>query len=267
MWLSVDPLALWQPVQESEHYILGQHNGGYFNPKNMSVYGYTYQNPIVYIDPNGKQVKVTTPAGQVFNYDTLKSNYSKGIAKMEADAATTGSRNKTRWEGLIGENACAINMSYMLNKSGYIIPEFKTSSDRVTWSGGKTRGNNGNKPYQYILGATEMGDYLFDKLGEPTLQLSGANGNNIGTFIKKFDAYKNFKGIIYLRAGDRGTYGASGHVDLIYSDWGNDPYIFGAEQELDDYLEWRDGSGISNWFGLDAKLDVFIWITEYEKED
>lgn len=57
VWLSVDPIALWQPVQESEHYILGQHNGGYFNPKNMSVYGYTYQNPILYIDPNGKQVK------------------------------------------------------------------------------------------------------------------------------------------------------------------------------------------------------------------
>lgn len=54
-WLSVDPIALWQPVQENEHYILGQHNGGYFNPKNMSVYGYTYQNPIRYVDPNGKQ--------------------------------------------------------------------------------------------------------------------------------------------------------------------------------------------------------------------
>ncbi|MFA5620954.1 MAG: RHS repeat-associated core domain-containing protein [Weeksellaceae bacterium] len=57
-WLSVDPIALWQPVQEIEHYIEGQHNDGYFNPKNMSVYGYTYQNPIRYIDPNGKQVDV-----------------------------------------------------------------------------------------------------------------------------------------------------------------------------------------------------------------
>src|SRR5690625_4005348 len=56
-WLSVDPIALWQPVQEVEHYIEGQHNGGYFNPKNMSVYGYTYQNPLRYIDPNGKQVE------------------------------------------------------------------------------------------------------------------------------------------------------------------------------------------------------------------
>ncbi|MFA5620952.1 MAG: RHS repeat-associated core domain-containing protein [Weeksellaceae bacterium] len=54
-WLSVDPIALWQPVQETEHYILGQHNGGYFNPRNMSVYGYTYQNPVLYIAPNGKQ--------------------------------------------------------------------------------------------------------------------------------------------------------------------------------------------------------------------
>src|SRR5690606_12602917 len=59
VWLSVDPIALWQPVQEVEHYIEGQHNGGYFNPKNMSVYGYTYQNPINYIDPNGKQIFVT----------------------------------------------------------------------------------------------------------------------------------------------------------------------------------------------------------------
>lgn len=55
VWLSVDPIALWQPVQEVEHYIEGQHNDGYFNPKNMSVYGYTYQNPIIYVDPNGKQ--------------------------------------------------------------------------------------------------------------------------------------------------------------------------------------------------------------------
>ena len=55
-WLSVDPIALWQPIQEIEHYIEGQHNGGYFNPQNMSVYGYTYQSPVNYIDPNGKQV-------------------------------------------------------------------------------------------------------------------------------------------------------------------------------------------------------------------
>jgi RHS repeat-associated protein len=71
-WLSVDPIALYDPVNETEHYLDGEHNGGYYNPKNMSVYGYTYQNPVLYIDPNGKQ--------SVFEY-ALKSNsafYSAG---------------------------------------------------------------------------------------------------------------------------------------------------------------------------------------------
>jgi hypothetical protein len=38
-----------------EHYIDGEHNGGVFNEKNLNVYGYCYQNPVLYIDPNGKQ--------------------------------------------------------------------------------------------------------------------------------------------------------------------------------------------------------------------
>lgn len=54
-WLSVDPIALYDPIDETEHYLDGQHNGGYFNPTNLSVYGYTYQNPIKFVDPNGKQ--------------------------------------------------------------------------------------------------------------------------------------------------------------------------------------------------------------------
>ncbi len=55
-WLSVDPIALYDPINEVEHYLDGQHNGGYFNPRNTSVYGYCYENPIKWEDPNGKQV-------------------------------------------------------------------------------------------------------------------------------------------------------------------------------------------------------------------
>jgi RHS repeat-associated protein len=54
-WLSVDPIALYDPIQETEHYLDGEHNGGYFNPRNMSVYGYCYQSPVMFVDPNGKQ--------------------------------------------------------------------------------------------------------------------------------------------------------------------------------------------------------------------
>ncbi|PQL93771.1 hypothetical protein C4S77_04255 [Apibacter adventoris] len=39
-----------------EHYIDGQHNGGVFNSGNLNMYGYYYQNPINYVDPNGKQI-------------------------------------------------------------------------------------------------------------------------------------------------------------------------------------------------------------------
>jgi hypothetical protein len=40
---------------EDEFYGDGQHNGGVFFWGNLNPYIYTYQNPIAYIDPNGKQ--------------------------------------------------------------------------------------------------------------------------------------------------------------------------------------------------------------------
>ncbi|MCJ8155264.1 hypothetical protein MKJ01_15980 [Chryseobacterium sp. SSA4.19] len=56
IWYGVDPLALYNPVMESQFYGNGQHNGGFFNFGNLNPYIYTYQNPIRYVDPNGKQV-------------------------------------------------------------------------------------------------------------------------------------------------------------------------------------------------------------------
>ncbi|WP_190304364.1 RHS repeat domain-containing protein [Flavobacterium branchiophilum] len=56
IWNSTDPLSGYNPVMEDEHYIDGQHNGGVKNEKNLSTYGYCYQSPIMYKDPNGKQI-------------------------------------------------------------------------------------------------------------------------------------------------------------------------------------------------------------------
>ena len=53
----VDPLAIWNPVMETEFYGDGQHNGGVYYWGNLNPYIYTYQNPIKYIDPNGKQTE------------------------------------------------------------------------------------------------------------------------------------------------------------------------------------------------------------------
>ena len=55
LWLNIDPLSGYNPIQETEHYIDGQHNNGEFNPMNHNTYGYTYNNPVIYVDPTGKQ--------------------------------------------------------------------------------------------------------------------------------------------------------------------------------------------------------------------
>ncbi|MBV7440107.1 hypothetical protein KRX57_01600 [Weeksellaceae bacterium TAE3-ERU29] len=57
LWLGTDPLSGYNPIMETEHYIDGQHNGGIYNPMNMATYSYTYQNPVIFVDPNGKQVR------------------------------------------------------------------------------------------------------------------------------------------------------------------------------------------------------------------
>jgi len=60
VWLNVDPLAAYNPTFEDEFYFDGDHNGGLYNSRNLSSYGYCYQNPILFYDPNGKQSKFWT---------------------------------------------------------------------------------------------------------------------------------------------------------------------------------------------------------------
>ena len=75
LWLNTDPLSGYNPTFEHEHYIDGQHNGGIFNPMNLNTYGYTYNNPIIYIDPNGKQNYFTS--APTFKYDSGFSKFPK----------------------------------------------------------------------------------------------------------------------------------------------------------------------------------------------
>lgn len=56
IWYGVDPLAIHNPVMEHQFYGNGQHNSGFYFIGNLNPYIYTYQNPVRYTDPNGKQV-------------------------------------------------------------------------------------------------------------------------------------------------------------------------------------------------------------------
>ena len=55
VWLSADPLSGYNPNNETEHYIDGQHNGGVYNSFNLNTNIYCYHNPVKLVDPNGKQ--------------------------------------------------------------------------------------------------------------------------------------------------------------------------------------------------------------------
>ena len=61
VWQSVDPLADYNPHMNDEHYVDGEHNGGVFNSRNNNPFIYTYQSPVIYIDPNGKQSYFSGP--------------------------------------------------------------------------------------------------------------------------------------------------------------------------------------------------------------
>ncbi|NAW51042.1 hypothetical protein GNY06_06545 [Elizabethkingia argentiflava] len=93
MWLSVDPLANYNPIFESEHYIDGEHNGGFYNSGNLNPYSYTYQNPVVFVDPNGKQA--------FFMHGTWGNQQFMSDASQGAIQKTFGNSKKytERWSG------------------------------------------------------------------------------------------------------------------------------------------------------------------------
>jgi len=65
VWQSVDPII--------GEYMSGQTNGGVFNPKNLNMFGYTYNNPVNMVDPDGNSAKLIKSA-----YNILKKTYKNG---------------------------------------------------------------------------------------------------------------------------------------------------------------------------------------------
>ncbi|QYN48690.1 hypothetical protein GYM73_03430 [Apibacter sp. ESL0432] len=85
VWLSADPLSGYNPIMEVEHFIDGQHNGGVFNSFNNNTYIYCYQNPVILVDPNGKQAIAGAVIGAIVDYGLqVGVNYIEGKRGIEA---------------------------------------------------------------------------------------------------------------------------------------------------------------------------------------
>ena len=80
LWLGTDALAGYDPIMNDEHYIDGEHNGGVYKSGNLNPYIYCYQSPVMYVDPNGKQVSVHKLQSAKDGYGSLyKRSYTLNI--------------------------------------------------------------------------------------------------------------------------------------------------------------------------------------------
>jgi hypothetical protein len=92
------------------------------------------------------------------------------------------------------QNACALRVSYALNKSGVNIPKGKTT----------VKGEDGKN---YYLSAAELNKWLFSYFGKPDLELSK-------NFKENLNGNKGIYVMIPNYPGDQG-FGASGHATLF----------------------------------------------------
>ena len=85
VWLSADPLSGYNPNNETEHYIDGQHNGGIYNSFNLNTNIYCYQSSVKLVDPNGKQAIAGALIGAIVDYGVqVGVNYIEGKRGIEA---------------------------------------------------------------------------------------------------------------------------------------------------------------------------------------
>ncbi|QRA41339.1 SpvB/TcaC N-terminal domain-containing protein [Chryseobacterium cucumeris] len=87
IWYGVDPLAVYNPVIEAQFYGDGEHNGGVYFWGNLNPFIYTYQNPIVYVDPNGKQNYSSVISGK---FSGLGKAIDDGVREVASQVTTRG---------------------------------------------------------------------------------------------------------------------------------------------------------------------------------
>jgi RHS repeat-associated protein len=144
VWVSVDPLAVYNPVMETEFYYDGQHNGGMYNSGNLNTYGYCYQNPILYVDPNGKQIEWGKYWNNTQQFLNDAGDVVNKVAETVAPARPMTTEETARFESRYGKSDG--NPIHDLQRSGNALSDVPgdilESLKSFSWSGFKDKFDN-----------------------------------------------------------------------------------------------------------------------------
>ncbi len=154
IWLSVDPLAIYSPVMEDQFYGDGEHNGGVYNAGNLNPYIYCYQNPIKWIDPNGKQVLA------IHGTWSDKSTWENQNSIRNVAMTAFGNRDSDfnfKWSGANTSTARTIGAAQLITR---VLNDRKNvdSSEPVTLVGHSHGGNVAIEAINIMVGMPEFKD-------------------------------------------------------------------------------------------------------------
>ncbi|WOC50897.1 hypothetical protein BPO_0250 [Bergeyella porcorum] len=218
LWLNTDPLSGYNPILETEHYIDGQHNGGVHNPMNLNTYTYTYQNPIVFVDPNGKQNYFSGPHKHGSSTFTVwEVNINERLVSYNQRSGRYEERNLGTRIGYRMRSSDSKLNKYMGNEVSYSIKDkngkwSQISSQSTGRSDVSGLINNKYNPVdmekvESTRKAGEMMDSYGDKaskagiaMGNPILGVAGATVSLLGNGMQ---IYSDFQTGDYKSAGTK----------------------------------------------------------------
>jgi hypothetical protein len=124
----------------------GQTNGGVFNPKNLSLMSYTYNNPVNLVDPNGLENVVVVGA----QHDESKGNklmfVNQGIRAMKEFASNESGESRTM----------------LMMSQGYSKNQINATRKSVEAYGGKL---------QMVSGVQGIADYINNRSSDPVTNM------------------------------------------------------------------------------------------------
>ena len=214
IWYGVDPLAVYNPVMETEFYGDGQHNGGVYFWGNLNPYIYTYQNPIKYIDPNGKQADFHTLLNDLEN-SIHESEFGHKIEKWGNSFTDEQEKEAMSWTPFAGF-IIAGDLADRYNKDGELptqdIAEVVILSriNKVTSKFGVHANSKTSKRAQH-------GYVIFDKLEKKFVKVgvsAGKIGKRMERQIRKWNeeaGFERYTGKV-VKHIEKGTKNARGKI-------------------------------------------------------